>query len=93
MSASPSKHVINNAKLESALIDVQGDVLLLDLAIEDMGMGDAWGIMSRVPLDGYKLFLLTNEQVRAIRHAICRLRGSIDEAAIEFWGRELAFNA
>ena len=93
MSAPPSKHVINNAKLESALMDVQGDVLLLDLAIENMGMGDAWGITGREPLDGYKLFLLTNEQVRAISHAMRRLRVSIDEAAVEFWGRELAFNA
>ena len=90
---SAPRHVIDNYKLESALIDAQGIASLLELAIDNMGKGDAWGFMNRPPIDGYKLYLLTNDQVRAIHYAVSQALCSIDEAAVAFWGRELAHAA
>lgn len=49
----PSKHVINMIDLETAICEAQADALLLMLAIEDMGRGDAWNFLNKEPQDGY----------------------------------------
>lgn len=89
----PSKHVVDMLDLESAISDVRGDVLLLELAIDSMGRGAAWKLTSQEPVSGYKLYLLTNEQVTAIHHAMSRALSSADRVAVEFWGHDLAHSA
>ena len=54
--------------LESAILDLKGNVLLLDLAIEDILEVQAWKLLGSEPLDGYHCLLPTDYQIYALRH-------------------------
>ncbi len=69
--------------IESAINEVEGDVLLLNLAIADV-------FANRTEKEGeHHVYRVTTAQVRAITHADTRMFCSVRELAKTFYGREI----
>lgn len=75
--------------VECAICDAEGAALLLDLAINDMGQGDKdWKLLDREPMSGYRLFLLTREQVTTLQFAGALVFKAAQDASLAFYGKE-----
>jgi len=76
-------------RLESAIADAKGDALLLGLAVDDAFQveNEAWSMTGRPAEPGYKLLMLTDEQVTAVEHASERIFRTVKALEQAFYDR------
>ena len=86
-SSSPARKALDLIELEGKIVDIEGDVLLLDLAVEEViqSGNDAREYLRNLP-EGYRILLLTDEQIRCLTHASGRVMGSAQALSRTFYG-------
>lgn len=77
---------VDRFALESAIADAEGDLLLLNLAVEDILRHQAWSTFRLQTMPGYRLLLLTEGQVRALQHARGRVDDGVTAITAAFYG-------